>query len=71
MPKFVNEGEGLETVVIFRLTAADFAALDKQVRDLRIIKVHSANQLARKIVIDYLRERLMYLSEADRHICGP
>ena len=67
MPKVIPKGEGLDAQVIFRITNADLSVLDDQVNTLRIIGVRSPNQLARKILVDYLRGRLVYVHESDRH----
>ena len=67
MPKIIQEGEGLDAQVIFRITNADKTILDDQVQTLRIISVRSPNQLARKILVDYLRGKLLYAHESDRH----
>ena len=66
MPKFVTETEELSTAVIFRLNKADHSALQEKVDTLKIIKVRSRGQFARKIVVDYLRGRLVYLRPEDQ-----
>lgn len=67
MPKIIPEGEGLAAQVIFRITSADRAILDEQVQTLKIIGVRSPNQLARKVIVDYIRGKLNYTNESDRH----
>jgi hypothetical protein len=68
MPKIISEEKRLDGLVVFRVSNPDSDALDDLVDTLKVIGVRSSNQLARKLVIDYLRGRLAYPHESDRHI---
>ena len=68
MPKFVTENEELSQIVIFRLNKADATTLSEQVATLKIIKVGSVGKFCRKLVVDYLRGRLVYLNAPDKHV---
>jgi hypothetical protein len=67
VPKIIPDGQGLAAQVIFRVTYADRSLLSDQVDELRIIGVRTPNQLARKVVLDFLRGKLVYLHESDKH----
>lgn len=58
--------DGPTTVVAFRLPEKSASALhDRAVRD-RIMNIRSGNQLARKLVLDFLAGKLMYVSPVDK-----
>lgn len=59
--------ENKERVVAFRLPIAEGKELDKRVED-KVVGVKSGNQVARKVVRDFLRGRLVYISPADRSV---
>lgn len=70
MPKFVTENEELSQIVIFRVNKADAATLNEQVATLKIIRVGSMGKFCRKIVVDYLRGRLVYVRDSDKYLLG-
>ncbi len=55
------------TVIAFRVAAKDAATLDARSEADRIVNVRSGNQMARKIVLDFLKGRLIYVNPNDRH----
>ncbi len=50
----------------FRLTPQEFEGLEKCFMDHPMVGVRSANQLARKLALDYQAGRLTYANEKDR-----
>jgi hypothetical protein len=54
------------TVIAFRVAAKDAMALDDRAEANRIVNVRSGNQFARKIVLDFLKGRLIYVSRVDQ-----
>lgn len=54
------------TVIAFRVAAKDATTLDDRAETNRIVNVRSGNQLARKIVLDFLKGRLIYVSRTDQ-----
>jgi hypothetical protein len=67
MPKVVDDGDGLEALITFRLKPGDMEGLVDLVNELKVIGVRSHNQMARKIVTDFLHGRLVYLRQADKY----
>lgn len=49
-------------IVVFRLSDDDAAELDKRFRHRPIVGITSSDQLARKVIQDFLRNRIFYLS---------
>jgi hypothetical protein len=52
-------------VVAFRVKSTEATALDKHSKKSKIVNVRSGHQLARKIVLDFLKGRLVYVNRED------
>ena len=55
------------TVIAFRVPTKDAAALDTKASSDRIVDVRSGNQFARKLVLDFLKGRLIYPNARHRY----
>jgi hypothetical protein len=66
MPRSPRSKELTEDIVAFRITKARTAALRDRVATLRVVGVGSHHQLCRKLAIDFLDGKLVYLSDSSR-----
>ena len=63
MPK-----EARSEVIIFRLRKSHFDSLVKEHRAIKVRNVNTENQFVRKLVIDFVSGRLVYMSPPDREL---
>lgn len=54
------------TVIAFRVPETAAEALGHRAERNRVVNVRSGNQLARKIVLDFLKGRLIYVDQNDQ-----
>jgi len=58
--------ERKDTVMSFRVPSAAKGWLDKDLGGNPIVNVPSANRFCRKIVLDFISGKLVYVNQADR-----
>jgi hypothetical protein len=56
-----------DRVIAFRIKEPKAEVLDNQATSSRIVNVRSGNQLARKVILDFIAGKLVYLNPGDRH----
>jgi hypothetical protein len=53
----------LEQIIAFRIPSKLNSELERKLDERRVVGVHSPHQLARMILIDYLKGKMIYLNE--------
>lgn len=61
-----SNGRLKERVVAFRIPTGKGERLDAMADEMQVVNVSSGNKLARKVVLDFLGGRLVYLNSNDR-----
>jgi hypothetical protein len=56
-----------ERVIAFRIPSESGLRLDEEARSMQVVNINSGNMLARKLVLDYLQGKVIYLNEKDRN----
>ncbi len=64
MPKKLRENK--TGVYIFRLPTSDDVTLGNQFKNRKIVGITSKNLYARKLILDYLSGKLVYIDTASR-----
>lgn len=62
--KTTNKGN----IVCFRINDDHSASLSRQLMSAPVVGLRTSNQLARKLVVDYLEGRLSYNNVNDRYV---
>lgn len=57
-----------ENVISFRLDEKKFGSLTEKLKEQPVVGIKSTNQMARKIVNDFLAGRLAYANPADAKV---
>lgn len=55
-----------ERIISYRIPAASSTELEKLSVNPKVVGIRSANQFARKLTLDFLSGRLVYMSAGDR-----
>ncbi len=69
--RFVEKREPRTRIISFRLREAETELLEQDLKVSPVIGIKSLKQFARKLTIDYARQRLVYVRGVDRKFSEP